>query len=144
MDWLLTYADPTLDWNYALSTLLVRFIGVFVVMFIMQVSMQGAAVAVRWWEERSAPPSPAPAPPAVTPAPGPRGDASGTPGQGAIDDAELAAVALALSASDEATVAAIAAALAIEARPAPTPLAATGTSSWAVAGRLQQLHRQPR
>ena len=40
MDWLLQYADPSIDWGYASVTLIVRFIGVVVVMFVMQVALQ--------------------------------------------------------------------------------------------------------
>jgi hypothetical protein len=139
MDWLLTYADPNLDWPYALSTLLVRFIGVFVVMFVMQVAMQASALAVRWWENREAR---APAPLAAPSAPAAAAPVSM---QGVIDDASVAAAALAVAASDEAVVAAVAAALAIEARPSARGEGAAGSPSpWAVAGRLQQLHRLPR
>jgi len=145
MDWLLTYADPNLDWNYALSTLMVRFIGVFVVMFVMQIAMQASARAVRWWENREAPAPPAQVPATPPATSRPAGAAGAAGAQEPIDDATVAAAVLALSASDDAMVAAVAVALALEARPATrVEVVAAGPSPWAAAGRLQQLHRLPR
>ncbi|MFN2376794.1 MAG: hypothetical protein ABR538_09670 [Candidatus Binatia bacterium] len=54
MDWLFTYADPTIDWNYAMITLVVRFIGVFVVMAVVQIAMQTASKGIRIVETRAA------------------------------------------------------------------------------------------
>jgi len=126
MDWLFTYADPTIDWNYAMITLVVRFIGVFVVMGVMQVALQISSVAVRRYEARSEPmPAEAPAPQVESPA------------------APIAAD----SGLDDATAAAIGTALEIEFRSAPAVApgqAGEGGSAWASAGRWQQLNRAPR
>jgi hypothetical protein len=120
MDWLFRFADPSIEWSYAFITLMVRFIGVFVVMFVMQIALQVAAFAVRRIEGvqvdaggPAAEPVRAAPPPAVLP-----------------------------SEVDEGTVAAIGLALALESRVAPPP--AAGTSPWAAAGRLAQLDRRPR
>lgn len=43
MDWLLQYTDPSIDWGYAMSTLVVRFLGVFVVLGIVQAAIQVAS-----------------------------------------------------------------------------------------------------
>lgn len=123
MDWLFRFADPNIDWTYAMVTLLVRFIGVFVVMFVMQVALQISSRLVRAYEGReTARPAPAVAEPLAMPA--------------------LSAP----SAPDEATLVAVGLALALEARPAPAADLAggPGPSPWAMAGRLRQLHRAPR
>lgn len=54
MDWLFAYTDPTIDWEYAMLTLVVRFIGVFVVMALVQVALQTASHVIRRIEARSA------------------------------------------------------------------------------------------
>jgi hypothetical protein len=122
MDWLFRYADPTIDWNYAMITLLVRFIGVFIVMLVMQLALQASSRILRLYERRGESTG---ASPAVAAFEEPLAEAAG------IEDAELAAIALAL---------------ALEARP---PVAAAlesgaGPSPWSVAGRMQQLQRAPR
>lgn len=126
MDWLFTYADPTIDWDYAMITLVVRFIGVFVVMGVMQVALQVSSVVVRRYEARSEPmPAAAPASQVQSPA------------------APIATV----SGLDDATAAAIGTALEIEFRSAPAVAAGRageGGSAWAAAGRWQQLNRAPR
>jgi hypothetical protein len=127
MDWLLTFADPTIDWNYAMVTLVVRFIGVFVVMFVMQVALQVSSYAVQRVESRGAETAAAggvAVPPPVVKAGEP---AEPTP-----------------AVSDEATAAAIGLALALEMRAAASTAAGAAPSSWAVAGRLTQLNRLPR
>ena len=70
-DWLFSGVLPEVSeqWNYAMITLVVRFIGVFVVMFIMQLALQASAGAVRLAEKRQArtvQPNPNPAPVATT------------------------------------------------------------------------------
>jgi hypothetical protein len=122
MDWLLRYSDPSIDWTYAMVTLVVRFIGVFIVMFVMQLALQASSRLLRVYERRGQV-APAPAADAAPVAAHP-------PSAAVIEDAELAAIALALS---------------LEARPAPAPFPqGEGPSPWAVAGRLQQLQRAPR
>ena len=116
MDWLFRYADPSIDWHYALITLTVRFVGVFVVMFVMQIALQVSAFAVRRLERWQA----------------------GRDGSAAGAEPIPAAVAVP-SDVDEEMVVAIGLALALESRLAPSRPA--GTSAWAVAGRLAQLDR---
>jgi hypothetical protein len=127
MDWLFTFADPTLDWNYAMVTLLVRFIGVFFVMAVMQVALQVSSRIVQRIE------APAKQPVAVSAAPSAGAEAAAAP--------KVPADAL-----DDATVAAIGLALALESRPAATAAepASGASSAWATAGRIHQLNRNPR
>jgi hypothetical protein len=115
MDWLVRYADPTLDWSYALVTLVVRFAGVFVVMLVMQAALQVAAAAVARIERRrrrAAPPPPAAA--------RPRADAG-------LDDDVVAAIGLAL---------------ALEGGGAPTA-PSPRVSPWVIAGRMESLAPRP-
>jgi hypothetical protein len=118
VDWLLRYADPTIDWDYAMVTLVVRFIGVFVVMAVIQVALQFAARLVAMVERRGAVAATSGSPPAAL--------SIATPAPNEID---------------EATVAAIGAALALEARAGSAPPTPGATSSWGLAGRIQQLRR---
>jgi hypothetical protein len=120
MDWLLQWADPGVDWSYAIITLIVRFAGVFAVMLVMQVVLALAARGVRMIEGRT-PGASRPDDPAVTPA------AWGEPAAGLSDGA----------------VAAIGVALALERRGVAVPRPARA-SAWAMAGRLAQLDRAPR
>ncbi len=127
MDWLFQYADPSIDWDYAMITLIVRFIGVFFVMLAMQVALQVSSRVVQRIEakETAGVGATSQAPPAGAPPP--------APAVAAVED-DL----------DEITAAAIGAALAMETR-APAGRANAGdASAWAVAGRLQQLNRLPR
>jgi hypothetical protein len=124
MDWLFKFTDPSVDWNFAIVTLMVRFIGVFVVMFVMQVALQVSSRLVRAYEERGAA-GPAPVvPEPLAPAPPPASPV----------------------APDSATLVAIGLALALEAHPAPAADlgGGPGPSPWAMAGRLRQLQRTPR
>jgi Na+-transporting methylmalonyl-CoA/oxaloacetate decarboxylase gamma subunit len=128
MDWLFTYADPNIDWDYAVLTLIVRFIGVFVVMIVMQVALQLSSAVLRRYEAR---PQPAPVVAA------------------AIDSQQdrSAATTAAVPDLDDATAAAIGLALALETRAAVHTTAAShgaSSSAWAAAGRFQQLNRAPR
>lgn len=129
MDWLLTFADPTIDWNYAMVTLVVRFIGVFIVMLVMQVALQISSVAVRRIEARQA------AAAEVAAAPQPAAPAVVKAGEPAEPTPSLV---------DDATAAAIGLALALEAQASASSGTEAGPSSWAVAGRLAQLNRLPR
>lgn len=138
MDWLFAYARPDIDWNYAMITLAVRFIGVFVVMLAMQVALQVAARVVRWVEAE---------PVAIPAATGTAAAVAGLTQAGVtaeVDGATAAAITMALQGADEHTAAAIGVALALESRSRTTVDPREGTSSWAAAGRLQQLNRLTR
>ncbi len=135
MDWLFRFADPTIDWNYAMVTLVVRFIGVFVVMIVMQIALQVAARVIRRVEAQ-------PAAAVDTPAGSP---AAGEPiTDTGVDAATAAAVGLALQGADDREIAAIALAMELEARPRTPIDPSERTTAWASAGRLQQLARNPR
>ena len=142
MDWLFTYADPTIDWDYAMITLVVRFIGVFFVMFVMQVAMQLSARAVRYIEARgeAVPAGAGAAPVAAAAGASAPADESGA---AAADGATIAAIGAALQGADSTTAAAIGLALSLETHARPDTMS-DSTSSWAAAGRLQQLTRLPR
>ena len=122
MDWLFQYADPSVDWNYAMITLVIRFIGVFLVMIVMQVALQASARAVGYIDgrgRRAEPPGSSP----------PANAGPGSPESG-LNDASVAAIGLAL---------------ALEARPHRSPQpAARGPSAWALAGRIQRLTQRLR
>jgi len=121
MDWLLQYSDPSIDWSYAMITLVVRFVGVFVVMLVMQVALQASAQAVRWIESRPRPGS---------------NDAPPEP----VRSLEISAAAKRQVELDASVVAAIGLALELESRARSRPKAAgDGPSSWAMAGRMRQL-----
>lgn len=125
MDWLLRYADPSIDWNYAMVTLVVRFIGVFIVMAVIQVALQAAARAVGFVETREA----RARAPKVTAEPVASLDISAiAEGEAALDAAAVAAIGLVLERESGARPTA-----AVPARPP------AGPSPWAMAGRLQHL-----
>ena len=122
MDWLLHFANPSTDWDYASVALVVRFIGVFGTVLFIQLAMQLSSRVVRQLE-RAQPATgpitpPAPASPPLAPV---------------VQPARL----------DDATAVAIGLALALEAQEAAQP-STGGPSAWAIAGRMQQLTRQPR
>jgi hypothetical protein len=126
-DWLFSGLLPEVSeqWDYAMITLVVRFIGVFVVMAVMQVALQASARVVRALEKRQAKPAPAASVPAAT-AP-----------------VELTANTMEESALDDATVAVIGLALPLESRqPATTP-STGGLSTWVAATRMRQPPRSP-
>jgi hypothetical protein len=128
MDWLFRFADPSIDWNYAMIGLLVRFIGVFFVMFVVQVALQISARAVRVIEARQM-------------------SRQATTQQAPVAPAAMPASAEELGALEPAVAAAIGVALALEShalRPRQAPGASGGPSAWAVAGRLAQLDRRPK
>lgn len=123
-DWLFTFTDPTIDWNYAMVTLVVRFIGVFVVMAFMQVALQISSRIVRQIEGRR---EAAAAPHLAVPA-----------GEPASTHAVVEAV-------DVLTAAAIGTALALETGAATVGATTEAAgSTWALAGRMRQLQRAPR
>ena len=130
MEWLLQYADPSIDWPYAMITLIVRFIGVFLVMLVMQVALQIAARVVKRIEapEEDAAPATAPAP---------------APSEEPVKSLDVTAIARSKPEVEGAIAAAIGLALEIESqKPARLPtVPGSGPSSWAVAGRLRQLNR---
>jgi hypothetical protein len=123
MDWLTQYADPSLDWNEALIMLVVRFIGVFVVMLAMQVTLVAAARGVRFVEARGA-----------------AGSAGGPVAR--VSASSRAAAPATVETVDDATVAAIGVALALE-RGRGHATVPQRSSSWGTAGRMAQLDRQP-
>jgi hypothetical protein len=122
MDWLLQFALPDTDWDYWATALIMRFIGVFGVMAVMQLALMGASAAIQTIDRRRREPAPVLPPGAATAAP--------VAVEAGIDDATGAAIALAMD---------------LEARPATADLSRGGeTSSWAIAGRMAQLQRLPR
>jgi hypothetical protein len=122
VDWLFSYADPSLDWDYAMITLIIRFIGVFVVMIVMQVAMQTAARVVGFIERD-------------------RGATSATPKPSDVDAlAELESAPV-----DDATAAAIGVALALESGTSVSPqIGPQAASPWRTAGRIGQMRHGTR
>ena len=127
-DWLFTYTDPAIDWDYAMITLVVRFIGVFLVMGVMQVALQVSSRVVRRIESR------AEAAPAVAAA------------MVAATAAEPASTHEVADGLDALTAAAIGLALSLDQRSGSgaTIAPVASASAWAAAGRLHQLNRLPR
>ncbi|MDH5672375.1 MAG: OadG family transporter subunit [Myxococcales bacterium] len=116
-------AQPDLDWNYALVTLVFRFFAVFVVLWLIQFAMWASGRVIRWLEEdesqSASSPNPGPAAAAAS------GSSSASDGGGI----------------DAATIAVIGAALEIEAQPEAARVPEQRQpSAWAVAGRAKQ-HR---
>jgi len=125
MEWLLHYAKPDLDWDYAMATLVIRFIGVFVVMLVMQVALQLSTRVIKAVERRHAVATHPTEEPLVSL------DVSAT----AEHEAEL----------DGAVLAAIAVAVELDGRPsraAPVSGGTAGSSPWVMAGRLHMLGRR--
>lgn len=129
MDWLFTYTDPSIDWNYASVTLVVRFIGVFIVMALVQVALQAASHVIHRIESR-------PAAPSGSPVAAPVMSSLNLPARSGHEDE-----------FDGAAVAAIGLALSVEAaqrsaasrRAQAAPASTGGTSAWGMAGRLRGL-----
>lgn len=122
MDWLFRFADPSIDWNYAMVTLVVRFIGVFVVMAVVQVALQASSLVIHRIEARTAAPAQVEAQEVVS--------------------LDLSAIAAGDAETDGATVAAIALALALDeqkGRAAVAPPSTGRPSAWAIAGRMRSL-----
>jgi hypothetical protein len=126
-DWVFSGMLPEVaeQWDYAMITLIVRFVGVFVVMAAMQVALQASAYGVRAVEKRQAKAAlansiPAPAAPAPV---------------------EVEARTTTESGLNDATVVAIGLGLALESRrPAAGP-AAAGPPIWSTGWRMRQLPR---
>lgn len=133
MDWLFAYADPTIDWDYAMITLVVRFIGVFVVMAAVQVAMQSASRAIQAVESRTARNKAAKAA-AAAPAPMMSLDISAiAEGEAALDGRTVAAIGLALSLEAEQKAAAA------RRRSAAAHPAGAKASAWGLSARLRGL-----
>lgn len=126
--WLFSGVLPEVSeqWDYAMITLIVRFVGVFVVMATMQVALQASARVVRALEKRRT----GREEPKLAPAPAePTETNTGPAKESALDDATVAAIGLAL---------------ALESRQ-PTPASpAGGPSAWSSASRMRQPPRSPR
>jgi len=126
VDWVVAQLhglNPDVDWNYALITLAVRFIGVFVVMLVMQIALQVAARAVRLIEARreaKAVAATVGAEQAVATVPEPTG----------TDQAAIAAIAMAFALEGE--------------RRAAVSIVAPSFSPWSMAGRREQQDRRLR
>jgi hypothetical protein len=128
-EWLFSGVLPEVSdqWDYAMITLVVRFIGVFVVMAIMQIALQVSARGVKAWENRQARTGQiASAPVAAAPAP-----------------VELETRATTESGVNEAAIAAIGLALALESRRPVAGPAAGGPTVWSTGWRMRQLPRSP-
>ncbi|MFN2425784.1 MAG: hypothetical protein ABR587_05005 [Candidatus Binatia bacterium] len=129
MDWLFAYTDPSIDWNYAMVTLVVRFIGVFVVMALVQVALQAASHVIHRIEAR------------------PEAKAASRGPEPAVSSLTLSAVAGHEDEFDGAAIAAIGLALSEEAaersaasrRTLAAPPSSGGTSAWGMSGRLRGL-----
>ncbi|MBI5504758.1 MAG: hypothetical protein HY899_08135 [Deltaproteobacteria bacterium] len=126
MDWLLRYTDPSIDWSYATVTLIVRFIGVFVVMAVVQAALQIASAVIIRLESRGAAPATAPAHALVSL------DLSAMAEHEAeLDGSAMAAIGLALTLEAQQQVA--------SSRIAGAEATAHGPSAWALAGRMRGL-----
>jgi hypothetical protein len=128
-DWLLSGVLPEVSeqWNYAMITLVVRFIGVFVVMFIMQVALQASASVVRLVEKRQA------------------GTVQPNPNLAPVASAPIEAEAHPATAAglEDATIAAIGLALALESRQPSSIPPSAGPPAWSSPWRIRQLPRLP-
>ena len=120
LEWLTQRAQPDLDWNYAMITLVVRFVAVFVVLWVIQAGMQLSAYFIGVGEGAET---------------GTGGDANAT-GPASKDAGSDT------STPDDLTVAAIAIALELESQPEASRVADDRrTSAWAVAGRVTNQRR---
>lgn len=116
MDWLLQNTHPSVDWNYALITLLIRFIGVFLILFLIQIALQIASRSVRYFENRKTK----------------RKTLAQEGGSQATDGSS--------EAIDTATIAAIGLALALENQRAQGKNSGVSRSAaWSIAGRMNQV-----
>lgn len=113
LEWLMQRAQPDLDWNYAMITLVVRFIAVFVVLWVIQGAMQLSAYFLGDDEQA---------------------EAGGSPTTTSSASDEVVADS---GKPDDLTLAAIAIALELESQPEATRVPDDRkTSTWAVAGRV--------
>jgi Na+-transporting methylmalonyl-CoA/oxaloacetate decarboxylase gamma subunit len=120
LDWLLSNTHPSVDWNYAMITLVMRFIGVFIVLAFIQIALQAASRVVRRIERRGQQPEIVPEQDAVPSEPPP----ADTEEQ-IMDAATAAVVAMALEMEYEVVQVA--------------GDSASGPSAWAIAGRMNQV-----
>jgi len=126
-DWLFSGVLPEVaeQWDYAMITLVVRFIGVFVVMAIMQVALQASARGVKALEKRQANKGPSPSTPAAS-----------APVLFEVDAPTTTEAGL-----DAATLAAIGLALALESRQPVAGATVGGPTVWSAGWRMRQLPR---
>jgi hypothetical protein len=126
--WLFSGVLPEVSeqWDYAMITLIVRFVGVFAVMAAMQVALQASARVVRALEKRQA------------------GKEEPEPVSAPAASVETAASATEEPSLDEATIAAIGLALALESRQPTAAPPTGGPSAWSSASRMRQPPRSPR
>ena len=118
MDWLLQNTDPSIDWNYALITLMIRFIGVFFILLFIQIALQIASRSVRVFEGRKERKT--------------IGEGEGEVLSQQVDETSQAI--------DTATIAAIGMALALESRNTQgTSANAQRSAAWSIAGRMNQV-----
>ena len=118
LEWLLQNTHPSVDWNHALITLLIRFIGVFVVLACIQVALQVGSRVVHLIERRKQTREAPPKPVTVAQATKPAG--------ASVDTAVVAAIGLALDLEYDEMV----------------KVSSDGTSDvspWAIAGRMNQV-----
>ena len=122
--WLTKDAQPDLDWNYALVTLVFRFFAVFVVLWMIQVGMQLSARIIRRIEEKEA-------------GGGPDTAAPPAPATAATSDDSSS------SELDAKTAAAIGIALELDSQPEAVRVEdRRGPSAWSIAGRVNQLRKR--
>jgi hypothetical protein len=118
MEWLLQNTHPSIDWNYALITLIIRFIGVFFILLFIQIALQIASKSVRYFENRKA-----------------RKKVAEIEDEGLSPQADETSEAI-----DTATIAAIGMALALESRNTQgTGSSAPRSAAWSIAGRMNQV-----
>ena len=126
--------EPAFSWSYALSTLFIRFFGIFLVLGILQIALQVSGRVFRVMDERREAKDTVKTAPVVKEVPGTPAAVESTTTEDKEDgEAKVAAaigVALHLYAAEKAAASRGAAAANIESF-------ATG---WRVAGRLSQLH----
>jgi hypothetical protein len=126
-DWVFSGVLPEVskEWDYAMITLVVRFVGVFVVMAAMQIALQASARGVRAWESRQAKNAGA-APVSVTTTAVPSEVVAQTTPASGLNDATIAAIGLSLALESR--------------RPAAGPAAGAPTV-WSTGWRMRQLPR---
>jgi len=117
MDWLLQNTHPSVDWNYALITLMIRFIGVFIILSFIQIALQIASRSVRFFENRKARKTTAEV----------------------ADEVDFRQTEETSEAIDTATIAAIGMALALESQTQGKSSGAPRSAAWSIAGRMNQV-----
>ncbi|MBN1652905.1 MAG: OadG family protein [Deltaproteobacteria bacterium] len=118
MDWLLQNTHPSVDWNYALITLFLRFFGVFFILVVIQIALQLSSRSVRYIEGRKL-----------------RKASSERAGEVVSPSDKAGADGL-----DSATIAVIAMALALESQRSGGKASNSNRSvAWSIAGRMNQV-----